>query len=51
MHSLLDRSALRVWLFLGRFSVAPSSYIKAVGAVYRERIYYCLVQFSGMLHS
>ena len=43
-------SALRVWLFRGRFPVTPSSYIKLVRAVYRQRIYYYLVQYSGMLH-
>ena len=43
-------SALRVWLFRDRFSVAPSSYKKLVGAVYRQRMYLYLVQFSGMLH-
>ena len=35
---------------LGSFLAAPSSYIKLVRAVYRQRIYYYLVQFSGMLH-
>ena len=29
-----------VWLFRGRFPVAPSSYIKRVRAVHRQRIYY-----------
>ena len=43
-------SALRVWLFWGSSLAAPSSYIKLVKAVYRQRIYYYLVQFSGMLH-
>ena len=31
--------------------MAPSSNIKHVKAVYRQRIYYYVVQFSGMLHS
>ena len=35
---------------LGRFLVAPSSYTKLVKAVYRQRMYLYLVQFSGMLH-
>ena len=41
-----------VCLFPGRFLVAPSSYMymKLVRAVYRQNIYYYLVQFSGMLH-
>ena len=43
-------SALRVWLFLGRFLTTPSSYIKLAKAVYKQRIYYYLIQFSGMLH-
>ena len=31
--------------------MAPSSNIKHVKAVYRQRIYYYVVPFSGMLHS
>ena len=37
-------------MFWGHFLAAPSSYIKRVRAVYKQRIYYCLIQFSGMLH-
>ena len=43
-------SALRVWLFRGRFPVAPSSYTQLVRTVYRQRMYLYLVQFSGMLY-
>ena len=43
-------SALRVWLFRSCFQVASSSYIKLVRAVYKQRIYYYFIQFSGMLH-
>ena len=46
MHS----QPLRVGLFCSHFLAAPSSYIKLVRAVYKQRIYYCLIQFSGMLH-
>ena len=35
---------------LGSCLAAPSSYIRFVRAVYKQRIYYCLIQFSGMLH-
>ena len=38
---------IAVW---DRFPVAPSNYIKDVRALYRQRTYYYLVQFSGMLH-
>ena len=37
-------------MFQDRISVAPLSYIKVVKAVYRQIIYYHLVQFSGMMH-
>ena len=36
----MQNLALRISLFLDRFPVAPSSYIKLVRAVYRQRIYY-----------
>ena len=46
MHSLPDRSVLLgLWQFWGRFPAAPSSYIKLVRAVYKQRIYHYLIQF------
>ena len=53
MDSLPDRSVHwggGVGLIWGRFLAAPSSYIKLVRAVYKQRLYYYLIQFSGMLH-
>ena len=35
---------------LGCFLATPSSYIKLVRAVSKQRMYYYLIQFSGMLH-
>ena len=49
-QSAWEVSSLRVWLFGGSFLAAPSSYIKLVRVVYRQRIYYYLVRFSGVLH-
>ena len=49
-QSAREVSALRVWLFCDKFPVAPLRYINHVKAVYRQRIYYYLVKFSGMLH-
>ena len=37
-------------MFWDRFPVALSSYGKHVRAVYRQRIYYYVVQYLGMLH-
>ena len=50
MQSACSVSALRVFLFRGRLPVTPSSYIKLVKELYRQRIYHYLVQFQGMLH-
>ena len=34
-------------LFPGRFSVAPSNYIKPFGVVFRQIVYFYSIQFSG----
>ena len=49
MHSLLDSLVhLGYGCFGDRFPFAPSSYLKLAKGVYRQRIYYYFVQFSGM---
>ena len=45
MHDLLVKSVPVIWLLRGRFPVAPSSYIKAFRAVYRQiRYFYLFLQ-------
>ena len=50
MICLLSQCFEGICLFQGRFSVASSSYIKPFGAVFRQIVYFYLMQFSGMLH-
>ena len=50
MHICLIGQCIEGMAVLGRFLAAPSSYIKLIKAAYKQRIYYYLIQFSGMLH-